>query len=384
MFALGVVAVSLGLASLIFTFAGKRGKASLRFFRTRLAGGRRVRVEVLGRTAVGHRQGVAVVRIGNDVIAVSVGEGGVHKLADVPPDAVTGTLTPPTVSHPRKGRRSMHLTVLGALVVTLAGFAQPVAAELTLPGVEMFATAGVALQDPPAPITAEEMQQLAEQLGLAAGDETPQLRVDGALGVVLFMGLMAMLPTVVLLMTSFTRILIVLHLLRQALGTQTAPPGHLLASLALMLTIFVMGPTLQTVHIEAVRPWMDGEIEQVEMLKRAAEPFRTFMLRQTRERDLVRFVELANPAVVPESAEEVSMPVLISAFVTSELRTAFQIGFALFLPFVVIDVVAASVLMSMGMFMLPPVMVSLPIKLLLFVLVDGWGLVVEGLVGSFR
>jgi len=385
MFALGVVAVSLGLVSLALTLFGKRGRAGFRALRRRLDRAGRVRVEVLGRTAVGPKQGVAVIRIGTDVIAVSVGEGGVRKLADVPPDAVSRASIPPTALSPRKGRGVRHLTVLGALALALAGLAQPTEAAAALPTLGTMAVMLGAIQEAaPAPITAEEMQQLAEQLGLAQGDETPQLRVEGALGVVLFMGAMALLPTLVLLMTSFTRILIVLHLLRQALGTQTAPPGHLLAALALMLTVFVMGPTLQTAHVEAIRPWMDGEIEQVEMLSRATEPFRTFMLAQTRESDLVRFVEMSNPQIAPESPEDVALPVLVSAFITSELRTAFQIGFALFLPFVVLDIVAASVLMSMGMFMLPPVMVSLPLKLLLFVLVDGWGLVVEGLVGSFR
>ena len=240
-----------------------------------------------------------------------------------------------------------------------------------------------AAEQEPGPISPEELDRLAERLGITQSTDDASLRIDGPVGVVLFMGLMAILPTLVLLMTSFTRILVVLHFVRQALGTQTAPPGHLLAALALLLTTFVMGPTFNVVHQTALTPWMDGEIEQAEMLSRAQLPFRDFMLEQTRETDLVRFVEISDPLVPPASADEVSLPVLLSAFVTSELRTAFQIGFAMFLPFVIIDVVVASVLMSMGMFMLPPVMVSLPIKLLLFVLVDGWGLLVEGLVTSF-
>lgn len=385
MLALGVVAVALGLGSLLITVFGTRGRAALRAFPNRLARGPRVKVEVLGRTSLGYKQGVAVVRIGAQVIAVSVGEGGVHKLADVPPGATQRVPTPPTEPrNRRRKRRAPHLTVLGTIIVALVA-GSPTDVMAAVPVGATLITAGMpqAEAQEPEPITTEEMQQLAEQLGLAGGDDTPELRVDGAMGVALFMGVLALLPTLVLLMTSFTRILIVLHLLRQALGTQTAPPGHLLASLALLLTVFVMGPTLQTVHVEAVRPWMDGEIEQVEMLSRASVPFREFMLAQTRESDLVRFVEMSSPAVAPRGPEDVSLAVLISAFVTSELRTAFQIGFALFLPFVVIDVVAASVLMSMGMFMLPPVMVSLPLKLLLFVLVDGWGLVVQGLVGSF-
>jgi flagellar biosynthesis protein FliP len=202
-------------------------------------------------------------------------------------------------------------------------------------------------------------------------------------GVVVVMGLLTLLPTLVLMMTSFTRILIVLHFLRQALGTQTAPPSQLVAGLALLLTGFVMAPTLSDVNKTALQPWLDGKMEQAEMMKTAAGPFREFMLRQTRDRDIETFVQMSKMQP-PDSVQDVPLVVLVSAFVTSELRTAFQIGFALFLPFIVIDVVVSSVLMSMGMFMLPPAMISLPFKLLLFVLVDGWSLIVQSLVASFH
>jgi flagellar biosynthetic protein FliP len=197
------------------------------------------------------------------------------------------------------------------------------------------------------------------------------------------MGALTLLPTLMLLMTSFTRMLIVFHLLKQALGTQTTPPAHLLSALALLLTGFVMTPTLSEVNQTALTPWLDGRIDQPEMMREAIVPFRTFMFRQVEERDLQSFVEMSQSAP-PARAEDVSTVVLMSAFVTSELRTAFQLGFVLFLPFIVIDIVVASVLMSMGMFMLPPAMISLPFKLLLFVLVDGWSLLVQGLVAGFR
>jgi len=184
-------------------------------------------------------------------------------------------------------------------------------------------------------------------------------------------------------MTSFTRILIVLHLVRQALGTQTTPPAHLVSALALLLTGFVMAPTLAEVNRTALAPWLDGAITEGEMLKAAVVPFREFMLEHTREEDLATFLELSD-APPPASPDEIPLMTLASAFVTSELRAAFQMGFVLFLPFVVIDIVVASVLMSLGMFMLPPVMISLPCKLLLFVLVDGWTLVVQSLAASFR
>jgi flagellar biosynthetic protein FliP len=221
-------------------------------------------------------------------------------------------------------------------------------------------------------------------MDLRLGDQEGGLRLSGTVGIVIMMGLMTLLPTLVLMMTGFTRILIVLHFLRQALGTQSAPPSHLVAGLALLLTGFVMAPTLREVNSTALEPWMNGQIAQTEMLSRGVVPFREFMLRQTRESDLKTFVEMSRPVAPPRTVDDVPLVVVMSAFVTSELRTAFQLGFALFLPFIVIDVVVASVLMSMGMFMLPPAMISLPFKLLLFVLVDGWALLTQSLVASFK
>jgi flagellar biosynthetic protein FliP len=219
------------------------------------------------------------------------------------------------------------------------------------------------------------------RLALGGGDQDG-LELSGPVGTVLFIGFLTILPTLLLLMTSFTRILIVLHLLKQALGTQTAPPGHLLAALALILTGFVMAPTLEEANQRGLTPWMEGRLASEEALREAAQPFRVFMLNATRDQDLEQFVQMsANPA--PQSPEQIPLVTLTAAFVTSELTSAFQMGFALFLPFLVIDVAVASVLMSMGMFMLPPVMVSLPFKLLLFVLVDGWSLVMGSLVESF-
>lgn len=247
-----------------------------------------------------------------------------------------------------------------------------------------------------APLTTAEAQRIAGRADSMIAKLAPQmelkvggnvagegLKLSGTVGVVVMMGLLSMLPVLILMMTGFTRILITLHFLKQALGTQSAPPGQLLAAMSLLLSAFVMGPTLKDVNTNALEPWMDGKIEQVEMMSRAVVPFKAFMLRQVRDQDLQTFVDLAE-IKQPESREAVPLTILMSAFVTSELRTAFQIGFALFLPFIVIDVVVGSVLMSMGMVMLPPAMISMPFKLLLFVLVDGWGLVVTGLVQSFR
>ena len=237
----------------------------------------------------------------------------------------------------------------------------------------------------PAAVGADEgIMKLMPQMDVQLGDaKDGGLRLNGTVGIVVMMGLLTMLPTLLLMMTGFTRILIVLHFLKQAMGTQSAPPAQLLAAMALLLTGFVMAPTLSEVNNKAITPWLDGQITQVEMLKTGVVPMREFMLRQTREADLKTFVEMSK-LPRPNSAADVPLHVLMSAFVASELRTAFQIGFAIYLPFIIIDAVVASVLMSMGMFMLPPAMISLPFKLLLFVLVDGWSLTISSLVQSFK
>ena len=189
-------------------------------------------------------------------------------------------------------------------------------------------------------------------------------------------------PAVVLMMTSFTRIIIVFSLLRHALGTQTSPPNQILVGLALFLSFFIMSPVIEKVYTESYLPLTEGTIELDEAANRAAEPVKEFMLRQVREPDLNLFSQMADTPKV-DSAAELPMKVLVPAFVTSELKTAFQIGFIVFIPFLIIDMVVASVLMSMGMMMMSPVIVSLPFKIMLFVLVDGWTLLIGSLVQSF-
>jgi flagellar biosynthetic protein FliP len=253
---------------------------------------------------------------------------------------------------------------------TRGGTARPATTEAVVPGAPPRSETLVAPEAP--------------TMSLALGNEQAGgFKVNGTVGVVLLMGMLTLLPTLVLMMTGFTRILIVLNFLKQAMGTQNAPPGQLVAALALILTGFVMAPTIEEANRIAITPWLEGRMEQMEMLKTGAEPFRAFMLAQVRESDLRTFVELSGgPA--PATPADIPLVTLMSAFTASELRTAFQIGFAIYLPFIIIDTVVASVLMSMGMMMLPPAMVSMPFKLLLFVLVDGWALVVESLVKSFR
>ena len=198
----------------------------------------------------------------------------------------------------------------------------------------------------------------------------------------LMMTALTFIPAAVLMMTGFTRIVIVMSLLRHALGTQTSPPNQVLVGLSLFLTFFVMSPVLERVYNEAYVPLSENKINIMQAADRAAVPMRGFMLKQTREADLAMFANLAKVDKIA-TPEETPMRILIPAFVISELKTAFQIGFIVFIPFLVIDMVVASLLMSMGMMMMSPVMVALPFKLMLFVLVDGWHLVIGSLVQSF-
>ncbi|WP_439648376.1 flagellar type III secretion system pore protein FliP [Croceibacterium aestuarii] len=203
-----------------------------------------------------------------------------------------------------------------------------------------------------------------------------------SLQLLLVMGLLTILPALILMMTSFTRIIVVLAILRQALGLQQSPPNQVLIGLSLFLSLFVMAPTLERVNDTAIAPYSAGQIDAEQAISAAGDQFHAFMIRQTREHDLAMFAEIADaPAFT--SAKAVPFSILLPAFVTSELKTAFQIGFMLFLPFLVIDLVVASVLMSLGMMMMSPMIVSLPFKLLLFVLVDGWALLMGSLAASF-
>lgn len=210
------------------------------------------------------------------------------------------------------------------------------------------------------------------------GGETWSLSLQA----LVLMTTLTLLPAMLLLMTSFTRITIVLGILRTAMGTAQTPSNQVLIGLALFLTLFIMRPVLIEVHETAVKPFIAETMDAETAIQVAAEPFRKFMLMQTRENDLKLFLDISN-ANTPEDTDDVSYWVLLPAFVTSELKTAFQIGFMLFIPFLIIDLVVASVLMSMGMMMLSPLIISLPFKLMLFVLVDGWNLVLGTLAGSF-
>ena len=211
------------------------------------------------------------------------------------------------------------------------------------------------------------------------------MNVDGgnAVQILLLIGGLTLVPALLFTVTGFTRILIVLGFIRTGLGTPTAPPNQVLVGIALFLTIFVMAPTFGQIKKDAIDPLQKNQITEVEALKRGEGPMREFMFKQTRTKDLALFVKLAK-LDRPKTRADVPTYALIPAFIISELKTAFQIGFLIFLPFLVIDLVVSSTLMSMGMMMLPPVFISLPFKILLFVLVDGWDLVTRSLVESFR
>lgn len=217
---------------------------------------------------------------------------------------------------------------------------------------------------------------------LSIGDSTDPDDLAPALRVVGLITLLTFAPALLLLMSSFTRILLVLSFLRQAIGVPTMPPNQVLVGLALFMSYFVMAPTLEKVYETAAKPYMEKQITAAEAADRASQPIRTFMLRQTRPDDLKLFYRLGK-LPQPQTKEDVSMRALIPAFVISELKAAFQIGFLVYLPFIVIDMVVSSVLMAMGMMMLPPTIVSLPLKLVLFVLVDGWNLLTQSLIASF-
>ncbi len=382
-----------GLLGMIGALAATFGLLALamhllrRFQPGRSWGSRGVALEVLQRVSVGPKQGVALLRVADRVLVVSITEGQVGLLTELqggerdtviaaanrPPDApafrLPGFRMPGAVPA---------IVLVACLSLAPHAFAQATSVRPVLPagaGAVMspaVSTRGLSVQ-PPIPPRVE----------IRLGEGKDGIQLSGAVGLVVFLGAMTLLPALFLLMTSFTRILIVLHFLRSALGTQTTPPGQLLVAVAVLLTGVVMNPTLQTVHQTALKPYFDGQVSQTEAYQRAIVPFREFMLSNTRAQDLGVFAEMSGVSE-QKPAEELPTLTVMSAFVTSELRTAFQMGFVIFLPFVVVDVIVASVLMSMGMFMLPPMMISLPFKLLLFVLADGWTLVVQNLVASFR
>lgn len=217
---------------------------------------------------------------------------------------------------------------------------------------------------------------------IGIGDSNKPADVATNIKILVLLTILTLAPAILMMMTSFTRIVIVLSLLRQALGTMQIPPNQVVVGLSLFLTFFIMSPVLSKINSEAFQPYAESKISQEEAIAKGLKPLREFMLKSTREKDLALFVGMSRMPR-PRTVADVPTTVVIPAFVISELRTAFQIGFLIYIPFLIIDMVIASVLMSMGMLMLPPVMISLPFKLMLFVLVDGWNLIIGSLMRSF-
>ncbi|MGG4402639.1 flagellar type III secretion system pore protein FliP [Paenibacillus amylolyticus] len=226
---------------------------------------------------------------------------------------------------------------------------------------------------------AEPIPNIDIQIGNGDGG-TPS---TSSLSIILLITVLSIAPAMLVLMTSFTRIVIVLGFIRTSLGTQQMPPNQVLVGLALFLTLFIMSPTLSSINQVALQPYLQGELTQTEALEKAADPMKKFMFSHTREKDILLFMKY-NQTEQPKTYQDIPITVMVPAYVISELKTAFQMGFMIFIPFLVIDIVVASTLMAMGMMMLPPVMISLPFKILLFVLVDGWYLVVKSLLLSFN
>ena len=208
----------------------------------------------------------------------------------------------------------------------------------------------------------------------------------GTLEVLFMLVVLALAPSLLIMMTSFTRIVIVLSFLRSAMGTQQSPPNQIIIGMALFMTLFIMSPVINDINENAYKPYKEGVITQEEALKKSVKPLKIFMLKQTQKKDLSMFADMANTPVPDEELDlsELSLTVIVPSFVTSELKRAFTMGFLLFIPFLIIDLVVSSTLMSMGMVMLPPAMIAMPFKLMMFVLVDGWGLLFSTLVKSFR
>ena len=223
----------------------------------------------------------------------------------------------------------------------------------------------------------------ATTLGLSLSTNSDETSLSGTLQILLIITVISLAPSILVMVTSFTRIIIVLHFVRTAIGTQSSPPNNVLIGLSLFLTLFIMSPVIAQIKTEAYDPLVAEEITQQEALERGIQPLREFMLKQTRQEDLRLFMDIAKIEPV-ESVDELSITIIIPAFIISELRAAFIIGFLIYVPFIVIDMVVSSVLMSMGMMMLPPTTISMPFKILLFILADGWNLVIGQLVNSFN
>ncbi len=360
----------------------------------RSVGNGRVPIRILDRLPLGAKQGLVVVQMGRRVLVLSSSEQGPRLLTELRGEDRLAALEveqpkPKSAKDPELRRLLSRLTL--SLLVAFAAGSGPLQAQAPKPPAGRAvaispptsgapakpaaaspggATTGPRIDGPAAPV-----------VDVRIGSGADQLKMSGTVGLVVFMGALTLLPAVVLLMTSFTRILVVLHFLRSAIGTQGSPPGQLLVAIAVLLSGVVMHPVIEEANKVAIQPYFDGKIEQAEAYRLGVQPFRRFMLANVREKDLASFTSMSG--IEASTEDDIPTLTIVTAFVTSELQTAFWMGFVIFLPFVVVDLLVATALMSLGMFMVPPVMISLPFKLLLFVLADGWALIGQNLVASF-
>ncbi len=370
---------------------------ALRFLKRldrRTLGNGRVPIRILDRLPLGTKQGLILVQVGKRVLVLGSADQGPRLLTELRGEdrlaAIEGR--PGASKDPELKRLLSRLTLVLALALigtASAAHSQPPRANVNQGRAVAISPPTSRAPTPPAPNQPGAAAQRPQVEGPAApsvdvriGQGADQLKLTGTVGLVVFMGALTLLPAVVLMMTSFTRILIVLHFLRSAIGTQGSPPGQLLVAIAVLLTGVVMHPVIEEANRVAIQPYLEGRMEQAEAYRLGVQPFRHFMLANVREKDLASFASMSGI----DAATEDDLPTLtiVTAFVTSELQTAFWMGFVIFLPFVVVDLLVATALMSLGMFMVPPVMISLPFKLLLFVLADGWALIGQNLVASFN
>ncbi len=336
------------------------------------------RIRVVDSAALGMKQNLHLVEVDGQVLLIGAGESGIVRIARLqgrearPAADADGQPGAPNCAAPDAAGRSRLLRAVSASIRSLS---------LGLVAAALLLAAGDAAAATPA-----------ASAGTVSAEPTFSLTINGAtapdqisdtLKIVLVLTAISVAPSLLLMATCFTRILIVLALLRQALGTATLPPNQVLVGLALMTTIYVMAPVGEAVYADSITPYMAKTIGGEEALAKGIAPVRDYMLRQVRESDLMLFVEMKGGAI-PEDESEVSISTLMPAFMISEMRAAFEIGFMIYLPFLVVDLVIASMLISLGMIMLPPVMIALPFKLMLFVLVDGWNLTLTSLVSGLQ
>ena len=331
------------------------------------------RIRIVDSAALSLKQNVHLVEVDGERLLIGAGDAGLVRLARLAPRKPSSPSVPANLDieggtsiapAPRRGR-----ALLRALGSSIGALGLPLVFALLAAASDALAADTTAAGSPTLSVTID---------GATAPDQ-----ISDTLKIVLVLTAISIAPSLLLMTTCFTRILIVLALLRQALGTATLPPNQVLVGLALMTTIYVMTPVGEAVYADAVEPYMEKRIGGEEALERGIAPVRDYMLRHARETDLLLFVEMKGDTT-PEKPEDVSISTLLPAFMISEMRAAFEIGFMIYLPFLVVDLVIASMLISLGMIMLPPVMIALPFKLMLFVLVDGWNLTLTSLVAGLQ